>query len=259
MFKRIVSVLALALVLFSAFSFTSPVLADSGGKKVEGTIAAVDTTANTVTITPKKGGADVTVNVDATTRIKHNGKLAAIADLQVGDKAEAKYSLATMLASKIESESPKPPKPSKVKGVIAAVDTTANTVTITPSKGGADVTLNVDASTLIKKNKTTISLADLKAGDLVEARYNSSTMLASKIEVKLPEFKGTISALDTAAGTITVTPFNGGAAMTFSVDASTIIKKNHQIVGLDALVIGDRVEVKYDSATMLAFTVEVDH
>jgi hypothetical protein len=256
MFKRIVSVLALALVLFSAFSFTSPVLADSGGKKVEGTIAAVDTTANTVTITPKKGGADVTVNVDATTRIKQNGKLATIADLQIGDKAEAKYSLATMLASKIESESP---KPSKVKGVIAAVDTTANTVTITPSKGGADVTLNVDASTLIKKNKITISLADLKAGDRVEAKYNSSTLLASKIEVKLPEFKGTLSAVDTVAGTITVTPFNSGAAMTFSVDASTIIKKNHQVIGLGALVIGDRVEVKYDSATMLAFTIEVDY
>jgi small nuclear ribonucleoprotein (snRNP)-like protein len=232
----------------------SKIEAKTNTAELKGVIAAVDTTASTVTITPSKGGADVTLTVDASTLIKRNGKSAALADLLVGDKVEAKYNPVTMLASKIEVKS----SYSELKGKIAAVDTTANTVTITPSKGGADVTLNVDSSTIIKKNDVTITLADLVVGDMVEAKYSPATMLAAKIEVELPELKGTISAVDTSANTITVTPKGGGADVTFNVDASTVIKRHDAIVTLADLVVGDHVEVKYDAATMLAFKIEAE-
>ncbi len=231
----------------------------SSGSELKGVIAGVDTTASTVTITPKSGGANVTLNVDANTSIKRNGKSAGLADLLVGDNVEAKYDPSSMLASKLEVHSASGgSKFAKVKGSIAAVDVAGGSVTVTPSMGGADVVLKVDSSTIIKKNDALIGLADLQVGDMVEAKYDSSTMLASKIEVKLPKLKGTISAIDTAAGTITVTPMGGGADMTFTVDANTVIELNDAHVSLSDLLVGDQVEVKYDAVTLLAFKIEAN-
>jgi hypothetical protein len=146
---------------------------------IHGTVEAVDTTANTITIASEEGGDSVTLNVDASTVIERNGATATLADLLVGDKVEAKYNSATMLASLIKTEV----EDGEFKGTIAAVDATASTVTITPEAGGANVVLNVVASTVIISNDTVIALTDLQVGDKVQAEYDSVTMIASKIEV----------------------------------------------------------------------------
>jgi hypothetical protein len=220
--------------------------------EIHGIISAVDTTANTFTVTPKKGGTDVTLNVDASTMIKRNGKPATLADLQLGDKVEAKYYSSSMLAIKVEARR----NLVNLNGTITAVDTTANTVTVTPKKGGADIVLKVDASTIIKRYGAPATLADLLVGDKVQAKYNPITFLASRIIVNFPELEGVISAVDTVAGTLTVTPHHGGADVTFNVDANTIIELNKVHVTLADLLVGDRVEVKYDTTTMLAFKIE---
>ena len=146
---------------------------------IHGTVEAVDTTASTITIASEEGGDSVTLKVDSTTVIERNGVSATLADLLVGDKVEAKYDSATMLASLIKTDV----EDGEFQGTIAAVDATANTVTITPDAGGADVVLNVIASTVIISNDTVISLTDLQVGDSVQAEYDSVTMIASKIEV----------------------------------------------------------------------------
>ncbi len=76
-----------------------PVLA-----KVEGWIASVDLTQGCVTITPKRGGAPVSVSATSATVIKLNGRSATLADLRTGDKAEAKYDPVTLVAVKIEAK-----------------------------------------------------------------------------------------------------------------------------------------------------------
>jgi hypothetical protein len=153
---------------------------DTPGKyDIHGTVEAVDTTANTITIASEEGGNSVILNVDSATVILRNGATAALADLAVGDKVEAKYDSASMLASLIKTEV----EDGEFQGTIAAVDTTANTVTITPAGGGADVVLSVVASTVIISHHTVITLADLHAGDAVQAEYDSTTLVASKIEV----------------------------------------------------------------------------
>ena len=255
MFRKFTHVLTVLSVVFGMLAATTPAFASSSGSELKGTIVAVDTAANTVTVAPKNGSVNVTVNVDATTRIKRNGKSASIADLQVGDKVEAKYNASTLLASKIEASI----NWVELKGVIAAVDTAASTVTVTPSKGGADVTLNVDASTRIKRNGKTATLADLLVGDRVEAKYDGASMLASKLEAKINtvELKGVIAAVDTAASTVTVTPSKGGADVVLTVDASTFIKRNGKSVTLADLMVGDKVEVKHNPITMLASKIEV--
>ncbi len=77
---------------------------DKKKNEVEGTLTAVNKTANTVVITPRRGAA-VTLNVTAATKIERNDKKAVLADLVVGDHVEAKFDPATKNALKLETES----------------------------------------------------------------------------------------------------------------------------------------------------------
>ena len=144
---------------------------------IHGTIESVDPVANTIVISSEEGGNSVTLNVDASTVIGRNGAAATLADLAAGDKVEAKYNSANMLASSIKSEM----ENGDFSGTISAI--TANTVSVTPDGGGADVVLQVVDSTVILSNDTVIAITDLHVGDAVEAEYDSATRIASKIEV----------------------------------------------------------------------------
>jgi Cu/Ag efflux protein CusF len=221
--------------------------------RVEGIIAAVDTTASTLTVTPKKGGPNLVLNVNTATSIKRNGQTATLTDLQVGDMVQARYNPITMLAYSIVAKV----KLVWLEGVIAAVDTTASTLTITPKHGGANVVLNVDAKTSIKRNGQAASLADLKVGDLVQARYNPTSMLAVSIaaKIKLVWLEGFIAAIDTTASTLTITPKDGGANVVLNVNSATSIKRNEHSATLADLQVGDKVEARYDPVAMLAYAI----
>jgi len=147
---------------------------------IHGTVESVDTAASTITIASEEGGNSVTLHVDLNTVIERNDTVATLADLLVGDKVEAEYDSATMLASSIQTEV----EDGEVQGTISAVDTTANTVTITPDDGSADVVLNVTASTVIISDDILVNLPALQVGDQVEAEYDSVSMIASKIDAQ---------------------------------------------------------------------------
>lgn len=145
--------------------------------EIHGTVESVDTVANTIVIASEEGGNSVMLKVDANTVIKRNGAATKLANLVAGDKVEAKYNSANMLASSIKSEM----EDSDFHGSISAL--TANTVTVTPNAGGANVVLKVVESTVILRNKTVITMTDLHVGDAVEVEYDSATLIASKIVV----------------------------------------------------------------------------
>jgi Domain of unknown function (DUF5666) len=71
--------------------------------KVEGVLTAVDLQNNSITITPS-GGAPVQLFVTADTKIERNEKHVTLADLQIGDQAEATFNGNT--ASKVETTGP---------------------------------------------------------------------------------------------------------------------------------------------------------
>lgn len=146
---------------------------------IHGTVQTVDTTASAVTIASEEGGNSVTLNVNTGTVILRNGAPAALADLLVGDKVEAKYDSATMIASLIKTDS----EDGEVQGTLSTVDGAAGKVSITPAGGGSDVVLSVVNSTVLISNDTIITLADLHVGDAVQAEFDSTSLVASKIEV----------------------------------------------------------------------------
>lgn len=87
------------------------------------------------------------------------------------------------------AEKKAPVKVKQVTGDVTAVDTKANTITIKGKKG--DVTVACDAKTKIKMGKETKTLADIKVGDKVTAKYTETDgkMTAKSIAIKTAEKK----------------------------------------------------------------------
>jgi len=234
----------------------SDVKADSSRYEIHGSIEAVDAVANTVTVASEEGGNSVVLKVDSNTVFKRRAVAATFADLIVGDKVEARYDSATMLASLIKLEG----EDGEFHGTLAAVNVAGNTVTVTPELGGADVVLKIALSTVIKRADVVTSLAKLQVGDKVEAKYDSVTMIASVIEAEFEggEVHGTVSAVDTVGSTVTITPELGGADVVLTVNLDTVILRNDLPVALAALLVGDKVEARYDTATKIASLIETE-
>ncbi|MEI6291214.1 MAG: hypothetical protein WCP19_12350 [Chloroflexota bacterium] len=253
MFKKLFSIVVSLSLIFGLFAAVSPVLAKgSEGGEVSGIIAAVDTGASTITINGRKGS-PVTLTITLASQIRKNGKVATLAELGVGDKAEAKYNPATLEVFFLKSEMVL----KEVSGTVKAVDTGAGTITITPFKPSADVVLNVGPSTVIVRGKTVVTLADLKVSDKVEAKYGFAGMLALRINAKanIIELNGVIKSVDIVAGTVTVTKLDGITDVTLNVGPSTIIKRLRVVTTLSALLVSDKVEAKYDGGTMAALSI----
>ncbi len=148
--------------------------------EVEGTISAIN--GQKVTITPEEGGTDVTVTVDGTTLIEVGGQPATLADLQVGQKAEAEYDLTTLIAFSIEVDIPDTEDEGEVEGTVAAVDVTLGKLTITPTGGGSDMVLTVTAATEVKVNDKDATLGDVQVGMPVKAEFDTTTLVATEVK-----------------------------------------------------------------------------
>ena len=253
--KHILNILASWLVILGLFAAATPTFAKSNPiKEIKGLISAVDSTAQSITITQKYGTAGVTIIVNAATSIKRSGLRVALSELQVGDLVEAKYNFGTKLASKIEARL----NLVELKGVISAVDSSAGTLTVKNPKSAVEVTITVDATTLIKRLGLRVTLDALQVSDLVEAKYNPITGLANKIEAKLNtvEIKGSVSAVDLDLGTLTVKNIVSGSEVTLTVDANTYIKRLGLLATLNALQVGDLAEVKYNPVTLHVYRID---
>ena len=147
---------------------------------IHGTVESVDTTANLITIASEEGGNSVTLHVDGHTVILRNSVTVGLGDLVVGDKVEAEYNSATMLASAIHAEV----EDTEIQGTLQSNEIAAHTVTITPDGGGANITLSIVASTVFLNGDHVIAQTDLLKGNTVSAEYDSVTLVASKIEIE---------------------------------------------------------------------------
>jgi len=221
------------------------------GVQLNGVVQAVDTSKNTVTVKPDDDPA-VTFNVTATTDMDG----VKIADLKAGQRVRVTYDRQNMNALSV---SQKALAPAKVKGTVSAVGAAQSTVTVKPEEGNT-VTFRVTADTIINRDdKEKDALANIAVGDrVVEAHYNPVTMAAFLIVVRSPkpaEFNGNINAIDAAGSSITVL---GGRfdTLTLKVTAQTELKKNDAKATLADLAVNDRVEGRYDVATMTLLRLE---
>jgi Cu/Ag efflux protein CusF len=239
-------------------------LVDQGPEEgeVHGTISAIN--GSDVTIDPGNGAAQVTIMIVANTMIEVNGEKGTLADLAVGQFAEAHYDPTTMNAYELEAKTMAQGEDAHLFGTVAAVDTNAGTLTITPNGGGADVTLTVTPSTEIQVNDEGATLADIQVGMPVSAEYDTSSLVAFEIKAgsgddnqEDGEVQGTVAAVDLTASTLTITPNGGGSAVTVNIVADTELQVNGEHGTLADVQVGAPVKAHYDTQTMNAREVQV--
>ena len=154
----------------------------------EGDISVVS--ASSVTIADShKNDVDLTINADTVIR-KGSTPLTA-ADLKVGDHVHAKAALKNDVKVAVEiivqnagDDDDHGANTATANGVVAS--TNASGLVVHRAEGD-DVTVQVNASTSIKKKGSAITLADINTGDHVECRgtrVDAHTILAIQIEVE---------------------------------------------------------------------------
>lgn len=154
----------------------------------------------------------------------------------------------------------------EVDGIIKSLGT--DNVTIITSDNQT-ITLKITAGTLIiEKAQGTITLADLKIGQEIEARYDINTMQASKLKIDFvnrgkygdafQKIEGSIKSVDSGNKTITVTTTDRGDVTLSVVAATTIIMNGKGPAAFTGLQAGQPVQLTYDPANMQAKKIAVD-
>lgn len=196
------------------------------------------------------------LHTNANTRISRNGKIVALGQITLNDALVVHVATGTNIALDIESDGP---NESEVEGVISMI--AGNNVTITPGGGAAAITVVVGTTTVIELDDGSGTMTDLAVGQSVDAEYDSTTFAAFQIEVnnedqQQGEVQGTVFAVDTTLGTVTITPQGGGANIMLTVTASTEVEVNGEGGTLADLQNGMPITAEYDAVTLVASQID---
>ena len=219
-----------------------------GHHTVTGVIVAIDPHAATVTVQTQHGDlVDVTVGPE--TVVLHNGHHATLADLQIGDWAEATFDAhGNTLTLRAETRSTGHEGHTLVVGVITAIDHGHSTVTVQPHTG-SPVDVVVGPHTAILLNGHHVTLADLRVGDEVRAVFgpHGETILLEAVRVEEhTTVEGVITAVDLGASQVTIqTP--GGALVGVTAGPHAEVLLNGHAVTLADLHPGDSVSATVDA------------
>ena len=151
-----------------------------------GTVVSVDAANGKVVITPK-GGSDVTVTTDASTKVRVKDKDATLANVQPGMMLRVSPAAGTasdIRAFQQQTPPPSPAKPSLLYGTVVSVDAATGKVVIAP-KDGPQVTVTTDASTKVRVKDKDATLADVQPGMVL--RVSPATGMAADLRAFAPQ------------------------------------------------------------------------
>jgi hypothetical protein len=151
------------------------------------------------------------------------------------------------------------------KGKVVAINRRTHVMTVRTALG-TRIKLRFNAvSTRLWHNRVRIALSRLHVGNTVDASFSPSASrgfsgTAGDVDddMGFAEVSGTVAAVDTTVGTISIASHDGGSTVILNVDSTTVITRNGAPATLADLLFGDQVEAKYNSATMLASSIKVE-
>ncbi|PKB58629.1 MAG: hypothetical protein BZY83_06135 [SAR202 cluster bacterium Casp-Chloro-G2] len=220
--------------------------------KIEGNVIAIE--GSQITIQDDEGReGNVVVIVGENTRIELEEDLpGSLADIKIGAKIEAKFDPETNVAFKIELDQEK----DEIEGWTDKVE--GNQVTIR-TEDGRFLTVTVGENTRIELEEDLPgSLADIKVGAKIEAKFDPVTNVAFKIE--LDQEKDEIEGwTDKVEGNQVTIRTEDGRFLTVTIGENTRIELEEDLPGsLADIKIGAKIEAKFDPETNVAFEIELD-
>lgn len=122
---------------------------------------------------------------------------------------------------------------------LTVTSVSGNTITATrPS--GSSVVVKVTSSTVYTRAEKTISLSDIKAGDVIHAigtRNSDGSITATRVEIELPHYDGQVKSV--SGSTITIQDTDGTHVIHTS--GSTAVVKAGQTVSLSDIAVGSQI------------------
>lgn len=213
---------------------------------VRGTITAVS--ASLITVHTTSG--DVVVALTSSTLIRMQGKVTNASMLIIGSRVEVEavrrpdQSLAAVTIT-IELAN----SLSEIEGAVTEV---GNDHIKVHTKSGDDITIAVNADTIIRANDHLAGLTDIKVGNRVNvnARVNADgTRTALRIEIENDhgsgndphsvDVTGVIASISSGAISVTMS----GGAVTVKISSTTTIRRGNTTLAASDLKVGNQVEV----------------
>lgn len=249
-----------------------------------GAVASVDATADTITLTGQ-GGTSTTYTVTSTTAIDLDGVTTTLSGLAAGDPAILTLAADGVTALTIHAQTPPPLPPNPIPptnptnptppvipppviGAVAAIDATADTITLT-GPTGTSTTYTVTGTTTIMLDGAASTLGGLAVGDraLLTLASDGITVLSILAQTPPPiptnptpptnpganmPVAGPVASVDPSADTITLNP--GGVSTTYNVTSTTTITLNGVNSTLSAIAAGDKalLDIAADGVTVLS-------
>jgi hypothetical protein len=240
--------------------------------EAEGTVTAVG--ADNLTVHTKSGD-DVKFTVNTDTIIRAEDQRLGLSDIKVGDhvNVEARVNTdGTFTALRIEVQNGNGGgngngnHTAELTGLITSISSAS--ISVTPT-GGKAVVVNISSTTIIRHGSTTLHLADLKTGNLVEVQGQLNTdgaISATLIQVEdvvnthpePVEVDGTVTAVSSTSLTVNAE----GHSVVIGLTSSTVVKNGDHTGSLSDLKTGQHVEVsanRQTDGTLVATQVRIDH
>jgi small nuclear ribonucleoprotein (snRNP)-like protein len=231
------------------------------GSKLDGSVTAVDTTANTITLTPNDASASTTVTIPTTATITIDGAAGTLAGITTGSEVHIQYSATdnTMIVTVKDSthtggggQGGDHQQSDSAFGTLVSVDTTANTITLSTANfdfsSSMQTTYTLGAGATITADGAAATLGGLATGDRVFLSLSTTTpTTVTAIKATGESLSGQVTAVDTTANTITFAPDNGGASTTVTIPSGATITVNGATGTLAGITTGAQVQIQYSA------------
>jgi hypothetical protein len=246
-------VLVSALVLAVTLGTVSVANARGGGgsntASITGTVNTIDTAKKNITIKTNTG-TSVKLAVGRSTALTRNGVRGSLANLTLNDSVTGQYKVSTLAATALTASGP------------AATSVSGRTSNVSLASGVLSIgsrQLQTNANTSIARNGRIVSLRQITTRDTLVAHVAMGTNVALDVLADGPEeseVQGVISAI--VGNIITITPDDGSADVTVTVETGTLIEVNDAPGTLADLQVAQAVEAEYDPTTLVAFSISVN-
>lgn len=203
--------------------------------------------------------------VSADALILLDGKPAELGDLPAGAWTRLVLNtekVAVVVDARSAGRVPPPaPVVAELEGTVTALDTAQKTITVRTEEQN-EVTVRLADGVRVRYRGQELGLDEVKVGDRVKLRLENHVVVRITIEERerqeeVEEFEGTITAVTTADGTVTLTVYgDDDEHLAAPVAANAVVTYGGEPLPVEELKAGDRVELKLKDGVIVEVRVE---